>query len=70
MLMIVQTFGRVSGSKINTDKTEILLLGDWRGKRHGFPIPLIKDRIKTLGVNFGKNDERQNLQEIREKKSK
>jgi hypothetical protein len=25
------SFGKVSGSKINPDKTEIVLLGDWRG---------------------------------------
>ena len=47
-------FGKVSGSKINLDKTEIVLLGNWRGKRHGFPIPLIKDRVKTQILNFGK----------------
>jgi hypothetical protein len=30
-------FGNVSGSKINTEKTEILLVGNWRGKKHGLP---------------------------------
>ena len=60
-------FGKVSGSKINPDKTEILLLGNWRGKRHAFPLSMIKAKVKTLRVNFGINDEKQNLQEIREK---
>jgi hypothetical protein len=44
---------KVSGSKINTDKTEFFLIGNWRGKKHGLPTPLIKDNAKTLGINFG-----------------
>ena len=61
-----ENFGQISGSKINTEKTEILLIGDWRGKKHGLPLHLIKDKIKTLGINFGENSVNRNLKEIRD----
>ena len=51
-----KTFGVISGSKINEDKTEVYV----RGKFELIPKKLIKHSIKVLGCYFGDQDNTQN----------
>lgn len=52
----MQTFEKGSGSKFNSDKTEILLFGEWTSKdKNMLPQELIKTDIKILGMWFGAN---------------
>ena len=62
-----EAFGRASGSKINHDKTEILKIGNWRGNHPGLPPHQIKERVKALGIFFGKNAEKENLLKVKNK---
>ena len=51
-----KTFGVISGSKINEDKTEVYV----RGKFELIPKKLIKYSIKVYGCYFGEQDNNQN----------
>ena len=56
LLMILDNFGKCSGLKINTEKTEAMWLGSLRGnksKPFGFKWP--EESIVALGVSFSYN---------------
>ncbi|KAJ1182770.1 hypothetical protein NDU88_007951 [Pleurodeles waltl] len=46
-------FGKVSGAKINSAKSETLLLGHWTPTRDPLPFPIKQEFLKILGVWFG-----------------
>ena len=61
-LTLVQNFGKVSGLKLNIDKTEITLLGGLRIDNLQMPVELQKIQIKkgpfqTLGIWFSGNED-------------
>lgn len=47
-------FGTVSGSKLNENKTDILLINN-KHKHHNFDKNLVKNNIKILGIWFGEH---------------
>ncbi|KAJ1169347.1 hypothetical protein NDU88_001240 [Pleurodeles waltl] len=47
-------FGKVSGTKINSTKSETLLLGQWTPTRDQLPFFIKQDFLKILGVWFGR----------------
>jgi len=47
-------FSRYSGGKINVNKTELLLCGNWEKICHRTPYVANSDGIKILGIWFGK----------------
>ncbi|KAJ1172587.1 hypothetical protein NDU88_004432 [Pleurodeles waltl] len=49
-------FGKVTGEKINSVKSETLLLGHWTPTKDPLPFPIKQDFLKTLGVWFGGKD--------------
>jgi exonuclease III len=54
-----------SGSKFNTDKTEILLIGKWNSEeRDKLPSQNIKTEVKILGVWFGNGSAELNEEQI------
>ena len=62
---ITKVFERGSGARLNHEKTEILLLGDWNQRELSeIPQNNIKDSVKILGVWFGKNATELNQQMI------
>ncbi|KAJ1214462.1 hypothetical protein NDU88_002081 [Pleurodeles waltl] len=46
-------FGKASGAKINSAKSETLLFGHWTPTRDPLPFPIKQDVLKILGVWFG-----------------
>ncbi|KAJ1212636.1 hypothetical protein NDU88_000291 [Pleurodeles waltl] len=46
-------FGKASGAKINSAKSETLLFGHWTPTRDPLPFPIKQDFLKILGVWFG-----------------
>ncbi|KAJ1193109.1 hypothetical protein NDU88_002414 [Pleurodeles waltl] len=46
-------FGKVSGAKINSAKSETLLLGHWTPTKDPLPFPIKQDFLKILVVWFG-----------------
>lgn len=59
-------YSKISGAKINNDKTEILKIGKWKDKQI-LPIHLIKKYIKIFGIIFGQNDQNINFENILKK---
>ena len=60
----IRQYERLTGAKINDNKTEILLVGRW-SKKEKMKIPkkylgLAKERVKVLGVYFGKESRKEN----------
>ncbi|KAJ1117569.1 hypothetical protein NDU88_005767 [Pleurodeles waltl] len=49
-------FGKESGAKINSAKSETLLLGHWTPTRDPVPFPIKQDFLKILGVWVGRED--------------
>ncbi|KAJ1166929.1 hypothetical protein NDU88_007323 [Pleurodeles waltl] len=45
-------FGKASGAKINSAKSETLLFGHWTPTRDPLPFPIKQDFLKILGVWF------------------
>jgi hypothetical protein len=50
-----KNFGQVSGSRINEQKTEILKIGNPDTLNHPHIHQLVKDKVKVLGIWFGKD---------------
>ena len=46
-------FSRFSGSKINTSKSELLLLGKWQNKPDRVDNIVVVDNLKIFGIQFG-----------------
>ena len=68
---LLENYQRITGSKINNEKTEILLIGPWT-KRERNQIPdeykiCIKESVKILGVWFGKNSKNLNEERLQRK---
>ena len=59
-------YSKVSGSKINPNKTEILKFGNFQN----LPEEYVKDHIKVLGIYLGKNDLNLNFRNRLEKLEK
>ena len=57
-------FEKASGSKINKDKTEILLLGKWKNQNTNIDPKYIKKTIKIMGINYGENEQKENYDKI------
>lgn len=56
---VIGKYEKLTGAKINSEKTEVLLIGRW-SKKQKEKIPqkfriCIKNTVKILGVHFGKN---------------
>ena len=49
-----KNFGKASGSKINQEKSEILLIGTHENT-YDLPVNNIKKQIKILGITYGEN---------------
>lgn len=64
-------YEKITGAKVNEQKTEILLAGKWSKKQQmSIPEkyrPLIKETVKILGISFGKNAESENENKIKQK---
>jgi hypothetical protein len=58
------SFGKALGALINHNKTEILLIGNWRGNHPGLPPEYIKPHVKILGVYFGSDSKNHNYNMI------
>lgn len=64
---ITEQFGKHSGSKINEDKTQILLINKPKVKiNDDIDIKLIKKNVKVLGVIYGENQE-ENFKNVKSK---
>ena len=61
-----EEYSKVSGSKINPNKTEILKFGNFQN----LPEQYVKDHIKVLGIYLGKNDLNLNFRNRLEKLEK
>jgi hypothetical protein len=57
----------VSGSKINEQKTEILKIGNPDTINHPHIHQLVKDKVKVLGIWFGKDHKNTNWIQIQNK---
>lgn len=67
----IEKYERVTGSRVNQSKTEVLLVGKWSKKKRSEIgekyRKLVKESIKILGVHFGKNAEALNEGNMKEK---
>lgn len=62
---LTEIFEKGAGAKINSSKTEILLLGKWQPEERALlPAANIKENSKLLGVWFGPNAKKLNQQDI------
>ena len=58
-------YGKVSGSKINDQKTEVFLIGNAKERNlNEIPKEYIKDTIKVLGIKFGENEQKENFENL------
>lgn len=68
---VLELYENRTGAKINGDKTEILLIGKWtKRQRDGLSDKYknsIKEKIKILGVWFGKNSKNANEEDLTKK---
>lgn len=62
-----KNFGRVSGSKINEHKTEILKIGNPDTINHPHIHHQVKDKVKVLGIWFGKDHRNTNWLQVQNK---
>jgi exonuclease III len=62
-----KNFGQVSGSRINEQKTEILKIGNPDTLNHPHIHQLVKDKVKVLGIWFGKDHINTNWLQIQNK---
>jgi hypothetical protein len=57
----------VSGSRINEQKKEILKIGNPDTINHPYIHQLVKDKVKVLGIWFGKDHKNTNWLQIQNK---
>jgi hypothetical protein len=62
--LVIGTMLHVSGSRINEQKTEILKIGNPDTLNHPHIHQLVKDKVKVLGIWFGKDHINTNLIEV------
>ena len=60
----IKKFEKISGSKINDNKLQILIIGENNKPLDQLPLKYVKEYIKIYGVYFGKNYIEENMNKL------
>ena len=60
----IKNFEKISGSKINDNKLQILIIGENNKPLDQLPLKYVKENIKIYGVYFGKNYIEENMNKL------